>query len=442
MFIELVVLGILSWASFFWLQCRYLDVLEVLFAWIASQLAQTRRRRALEERCRLGQNWTVGNGRGRKDRKDRKDRKVKKFEDNASDNDSDDKLQDRNKGDGMEELLSPPIKNRLNIRVEQCCDLIAAGLGLVLEDDVTQRFVAPPSPVGEWNLLTRNLRQRNRYLNWRLRMAWLLGWVARYGLLLPIRTIACWLCLFMISGVSMLLGHLPDWCFKKKLVELVLRQCFRITAACLPMIRRFHNTEYRPTKGICVCNHTSPLDVLVLMCDANYSLTGQVHTGILGVLQRALSRVSHHMWFDRKELADREALAVVLRLHCSMEDRPPVLLFPEGTCINNTAVMQFKKGSFAVSDVVYPVAIRYDRQFGEAYWDSTRYSMLRYMLMVVSSWCICCDVWYMPPLSRGKDESPVEFSNRVKAAIADQAKIDNLPWDGNLKRWSPVRDWQ
>lgn len=141
----------------------------------------------------------------------------------------------------------------------------------------------------------------------------------------------------------MLLGHIPDWCFKKKLVELVLRQCFRITAACLPMIRRFHNTEYRPTKGICVCNHTSPLDVLVLMCDANYSLTGQVHTGILGVLQRALSRVSHHMWFDRKELADREALGLVLRLHCSMKDRPPVLLFPEGTCINNTAVMQFKR---------------------------------------------------------------------------------------------------
>lgn len=407
MLIQLAFLGILLWASFFWLQCRYLDVLELLFAWIGNQLAETRRRRAREERCRLGKKWAVGN-----------------------------------KGDGMEKLLSPPIKNRLNIRVEQCCDFITAGLGLVLEDDVTQRFVAPPSPAGEWNLLTRNLRQRNRYLSWRLRTVWLLGWVVRYGLLLPFRTIGCWLCLFMISGVSMLLGHIPDWCFKKKLVELVLRQCFRITAACLPMIRRFHNTEYRPTKGICVCNHTSPLDVLVLMCDANYSLTGQVHTGILGVLQRALSRVSHHMWFDRKELADREALGLVLRLHCSMKDRPPVLLFPEGTCINNTAVMQFKKGSFAVSDVVHPVAIRYDRRFGEAYWDSTRYSMLRYMLMVVSSWCICCDVWYMPALSRCNDESPVEFSNRVKAAIAAQANIDDLPWDGNLKRWSPVRDWQ
>jgi glycerol-3-phosphate O-acyltransferase 3/4 len=26
----------------------------------------------------------------------------------------------------------------------------------------------------------------------------------------------------------------------------------------------------------------------------------------------------------------------------------PILIFPEGTCINNTSVMQFKKGSFEV----------------------------------------------------------------------------------------------
>lgn len=27
----------------------------------------------------------------------------------------------------------------------------------------------------------------------------------------------------------------------------------------------------------------------------------------------------------------------------------PILIFPEGTCINNTSVMMFKKGSFEVS---------------------------------------------------------------------------------------------
>ncbi|XP_017124152.1 glycerol-3-phosphate acyltransferase 3 [Drosophila elegans] len=423
MFFQVLVVAILFWASSFWLQRRYLNALECLFAWIAKQLAIAGRKRARDERKQLTKKWILPG--------------MKEQNDSGSEN-----PRQRDRGDGVNMLLSPPMKNRLNVRVEECCDLITSGLALVLEDEVTQRFVAAPAPAGKWNLLTRNLRQRKRYLNWQLRLVWLLGWLIRYALLVPMRTAACCLCLFMISGLTLLLGHLPDWHFKKQLVELVLRQCFCITAGCLPMIRRFHNREYRPTRGICVCNHTSPLDVLVLMCDGNYSLTGQVHDGILGIFQRALSRVSHHMWFDRRQLNDREGLGLVLRMHCSAKDRPPVLLFPEGTCINNTAVMQFKKGSFAVSDIVHPVAIRYDRRFGEAFWDSARYSMLRYMLMVVSSWCICCDVWYMAPFSRCADESPVEFSNRVKAAIAAQADIDDLPWDGNLKRWSPVRDWQ
>ncbi|EDV38413.1 uncharacterized protein Dana_GF21703, isoform B [Drosophila ananassae] len=440
MLFHLAIMVVASWFGFFWMQWLYLYLLERLFAWIAHQLEVTRQKRVREEMERLGLDFRFVKEQEDKDKEDKEEQELslngrKPFRRNYL---------DFRGGDGgdINDLLSPPIKNRFNCRMEQCCDVLSAGLSLVLEDEVTPRFVAAPAPAGEWNLLTRNLRQRKRYLNWQLRIAWLIGWIIRYVLMLPMRTIACWGCLLMISVVTAVLGQLPEWSFKRKLVELVLRQCFRITASCLPMIQRFHNVQNRPTMGICVCNHTSPLDVLVLMCDAHYSLTGQKHDGILGVLQRALSRVSPHMWFDRQELGDREALGLVLRLHGTNKDRPPILLFPEGTCINNTAVMQFKKGSFAVSDIVYPVAIRYDRRFGEAFWDSTRYSMLRYMLMVVSSWCICCDVWYMPALRRRVDETPVDFSNRVKAAIAAQANIEDLPWDGNLKRQAPVRDWQ
>lgn len=47
-----------------------------------------------------------------------------------------------------------------------------------------------------------------------------------------------------------------------------------------------------------------------------------------------------------------------LQKHVSDPDNPPILIFPEGTCINNTSVMQFKKGSFEVGGVIYPVAIK------------------------------------------------------------------------------------
>lgn len=47
-----------------------------------------------------------------------------------------------------------------------------------------------------------------------------------------------------------------------------------------------------------------------------------------------------------------------LKEHVSDPTNPPILIFPEGTCINNTSVMQFKKGSFEVGGVIYPVAIK------------------------------------------------------------------------------------
>lgn len=47
-----------------------------------------------------------------------------------------------------------------------------------------------------------------------------------------------------------------------------------------------------------------------------------------------------------------------LKKHISDPTNPPILIFPEGTCINNTSVMQFKKGSFEVGGVIYPVAIK------------------------------------------------------------------------------------
>ena len=33
------------------------------------------------------------------------------------------------------------------------------------------------------------------------------------------------------------------------------------------------------------------------------------------------------------------------------------------------SVMQFKKGSFEVGGVIYPVAIKYDSMFGDAFWN-------------------------------------------------------------------------
>ena len=101
-----------------------------------------------------------------------------------------------------------------------------------------------------------------------------------------------------------------------------------------------------------------------------------------------------------------------LKEHVDDPTKLPILIFPEGTCINNTSVMQFKKGSFEVGGTIYPVAIKYDPIFGDAFWNSSQNGMASYIYLMMTSWAIVCDVWYLPPMSRGENEDAVEFANR------------------------------
>ncbi|KAI1732225.1 glycerol-3-phosphate acyltransferase 4 [Ditylenchus destructor] len=106
----------------------------------------------------------------------------------------------------------------------------------------------------------------------------------------------------------------------------------------------------------------------------------------------------------------------------------------EGTCINNTSVMMFKKGSFEVGAKIYPIAMKYDSRFGDAFWNSSEQSWVGYIMQMITSWAIICHVWYLPPMEKLENENAIDFANRVKKAIARRAGLLDLEWDGQLKR--------
>lgn len=41
---------------------------------------------------------------------------------------------------------------------------------------------------------------------------------------------------------------------------------------------------------------------------------------------------------------------------------------------------------------------KYNPKFGDAFWNSSKYSMVSYLLRMMTSWAIVCDVWYMPAM--------------------------------------------
>lgn len=319
-------------------------------------------------------------------------------------------------------------------------DYIKTGVEAIIEDQVTSRFEA--QELKSWNLLTRTNRNYE-YINWKITVIWFIGFWIRYAFLLPLRVLICFFGVSWAVAWTFCLSVWPDSELKRTISELASLVTFRVFALCISAVINTHNVQWKPRKGgVCVANHTTPADAVILSTETAFSLIGQRHGGFLGILQRALARASPHIWFERDEVKDREAVAERIRKHVSDPNNPPILIFPEGTCINNTSVMQFKKGSFEVGSVIYPVAIKYDPRFGDAFWNSSKYSMMQYLYMMMTSWAIVCDVWYLPPMKMQPNETAVQFANRVKRAIAERGGLVDLMWDGQLKRMKPKKEWK
>lgn len=321
------------------------------------------------------------------------------------------------------------------------CRLVSRGVSAIIDDQVTKRFT--PEQLKTWNLLTRTNAKNYQFMSGSLGLYWLFGVLVRYTILLPLRVV------FTLAGFGWLIitmtiiGFMPAYLREKAYCRCSL-MAFRMLSCGITSRLEFHNRQYRAQKGdICVANHTSPIDIVLLACDNCYALVGQRHSGLLGILEHALSRATNHVWFDRGEMRDRQQVTRRLREYVNAKPANlPVLIFPEGTCINNSAVMMFKKGSFETTDRVCPVAIKYDPRFGDPFWNSAKQSYLQYVLLMMSSWAIKCDVWYLPPMERLPGEASAEFAGRVKAEIARQGGLVDLNWDGQLKRSAAKELWK
>ncbi|KAM9701097.1 LOW QUALITY PROTEIN: glycerol-3-phosphate acyltransferase 3, partial [Menidia menidia] len=227
-------------------------------------------------------------------------------------------------GGSMEQQLAPP---RGPPRPGPRLFFLRGGLESIVEDQVTQRFSS--QELLSWNLLTRTT-QSFSHLSLRLSLLWGLGLGVRYGLLLPLRVSLAAIGLsWLVLGTSVV-GLLPESSTKTWLSELVHLTCYRICARGLSATITYHHRENRPRKGgICVANHTSPIDVVILANDGCYAMVGQIHGGLLGVLQRSMVRSCPHVWFQRSEMKDRHAVTSRLRAHVAARTKLPILIFPE-----------------------------------------------------------------------------------------------------------------
>ncbi|XP_052335069.1 glycerol-3-phosphate acyltransferase 3-like isoform X2 [Oncorhynchus keta] len=230
----------------------------------------------------------------------------------------------------------PPVGG--DFTLSDCFYFYRRGIEDIVEDEVTQRFSS--EELVSWNLLTRT-NIDFQYISLKLTMVWGLGVFIRYCILAPLRiTLASIGLTWLVIGTTAV-GFLPNWRLKSWLSDWVHVMCYRICARGLSCTIHYYNKENRPRKGgICVANHTSPIDIVILCNDGCYAMVGQSHGGLMGVLQRAMARSCPHIWFERADMKDRHLVAKRLTDHVNDNTKLPILIFPEASsCLSTEFVV-------------------------------------------------------------------------------------------------------
>ena len=65
--------------------------------------------------------------------------------------------------------------------------------------------------------------------------------------------------------------------------------------------------------------------------------------------------------------------------------------------------------------------------------NSSRFGMVQYLLRVFTSWAIVAEVYYLPKMQKGPQESSIQFAERCKKLIAQRGGLVDRVWDGALK---------
>ncbi|KAK9677483.1 hypothetical protein RND81_11G146000 [Saponaria officinalis] len=324
-----------------------------------------------------------------------------------------------------ESLPLPRGKLRLRDLIDISPALTEAA-GAIVDDSFTRCFKSNSPEPWNWNLYLFPL--------------WCCGVVARYFVIFPLRVLV-----LTIGWIIFLSLYIPVHFFLKgqdklrkklerSLVELI---CSFFVASWTGVIKYHGPRPSMRSKQVFVANHTSMIDFIVLEQMTAFAVIMQKHPGWVGLLQTTILESLGCIWFNRSEEKDRVIVARKLREHVHGADNNPLLIFPEGTCVNNEYIVMFKKGVFELGCTICPVAIKYNKIFVDAFWNSRKQSFTMHLLQLMTSWAVVCDVWYLEPQTLRTGETSIQFAERVRDMIAHRAGLKKVPWDGYLKYSRP-----
>ncbi|KAI9358724.1 hypothetical protein BD770DRAFT_320698 [Pilaira anomala] len=234
--------------------------------------------------------------------------------------------------------------------------------------------------------------------------------IIRYGILFPLR------CIALGASTVAFFTTLPIAVTLKNsdLVSLAVKYyCKGILFSLGVKVNYIGKKPELNEPHVFVANHTSYLDYILLSANKfPHAVVMARHGGALGFLQNNGLNYLHSLTFDRANITERKELSQSLKKHVESPGtwKNPMIIFPEGTCVNNKFAIRFQKGAFELGVKICPVGIKMTR------------------------WITPVDIVYCEPEFPNKQESASEYSDRVKDVIARTIGVESVDFNGMAKR--------
>ena len=197
-----------------------------------------------------------------------------KFPSSSCSLDESDSVEDlQNLSFNQPKYLGVANKKKDGFQLDDILEYVTVGVSAIVEDTVLTNFIPEQPPC--WNLLSRNNTRAYEFVSFQLTFLWVFGFFFRYFFLLPTRLLVLLMGMFILLLCTLFVGVVPEGPFKRKLNGRLTVFIFDFVASSLSLCATFHHPENRPKTGICVANHTSPIDSLILSTDNVYDMVSK-----------------------------------------------------------------------------------------------------------------------------------------------------------------------
>ncbi|XP_036406996.1 lysophospholipid acyltransferase LPCAT4 [Megalops cyprinoides] len=176
---------------------------------------------------------------------------------------------------------------------------------------------------------------------------------------------------------------------------------------------------------LAVAPHSSFLDILVLVPAGLPTVVSRSENCSLPVIG-ALLEFNQALLVSRKDPESRKQCVTQLRERLTSNGRwPQILMYPEGTTTNGTALIKFKPGAFMAGVPVQPVLLRYPNKLDTVRWTWKGTSWVQALWYTTSQLYTNLTVEYLPVYTPSEEEkeNPALYAENVQKLMADALGI-------------------